>query len=129
MKFLSYCFSLLILIIVYSVQSEAYPHFIGHGYPSCINCHYNPLGNGPLTDYGRAVGATAVSSGMFYPKDMTEEKVASLSGFLFRTPIQDHLRTQINYRGLYLIHNPGSSVEKKTMDQHAGRRPVDSQIS
>lgn len=94
-------------------SAHAYPHFIGHGYPSCINCHYNPLGNGPLTDYGRSVGATAVASGMFYPKKMAEESVASLSGFLFRTPIQDHIRTQLNYRGLFLTQNPGSTIEKK----------------
>jgi len=101
------------LALFSSRWARAYPHFIGHGYPSCLNCHYNPLGNGPLTDYGRSVGADLVSSGMFYPQNWSDEKVASLSGFLFRTPVQDHIRTQLNYRGLYLIQNPGTSIEKK----------------
>jgi hypothetical protein len=98
---------------LFTSSASAYPHFIGHGYPSCLNCHFNPMGNGPLTDYGRAVGADLVSSGMFYPKDWSDEKVASLSGFLFRTPLQDHIRTQVNYRGLYLVQGPGTAVEKK----------------
>jgi hypothetical protein len=100
-------------VILNSQVVEAYPHFIGHGYPSCLNCHYNPLGNGPLTDYGRSVGADLISSGVFYPKSWSEEKIAGLSGFLFRPPVQSHVRTQLNYRGLYFIQNPGTPTELK----------------
>ena len=105
---------LLFLVLIPISRSYSYPHFIGHGYPSCLNCHFNPLGNGPLTDYGRAVGADAISSGFFYPKKWDEEKIASLSGFLFRTPKQDHVRTQLNYRGMELDAGPGTSTEQKT---------------
>lgn len=98
-----------LLFILLSTKSWAYPNFIGHGYTSCLNCHYNPAGNGPLTDYGRAVSATAISSGALYPEKWTEEKIAYTSGFLFRKPKQDWLRTQINYRGFQLVRNPGSS--------------------
>lgn len=98
-----------LLLILFSVKSWAYPNFIGHGYTSCLNCHFNPAGNGPLTDYGRAVAATSIASGAFYPEKWTEEKVAYTSGFLFRKPKQNWLRTQVNYRGFQLVRNPGSS--------------------
>jgi len=88
--------------------ANAYPQFIAHGYPSCLNCHFNPMGNGPLTDYGRTVGATGIASRMFYPKSWSEEKIGNASGFLFRTPVQDHLRTQANFRGLEMVREFGS---------------------
>lgn len=104
------------LLAILSTQAAwAYPNFIGHGYTSCLNCHYNPGGNGPLTDYGRAVAATAISSGAFYPKDWTEEKIAYTSGFLFRKPKQNYVRTQINYRGFQLVRNPGSTKNETKM--------------
>ncbi len=102
-------FLFLALLILVSAKSWAYPNFIGHGYTTCLNCHYNPAGNGPLTDYGRAVAATAISSGALYPESWNEEKIAYTSGFLFRKPKQNYIRTQINYRGFQLVRNPGSS--------------------
>jgi hypothetical protein len=101
-----------LLLQVFSSNSWSYPQFIGHGYPSCMNCHFNPMGNGPLTDYGRAVGADGISSGAFYPKGWSEEKIASLSGFLFRTPKQKHIRTQLNYRGMEMISAMGTKSER-----------------
>ena len=100
---------LLLTTVILSTSAWAYPNFIGHSYTSCLNCHYNPAGNGPLTDYGRAISATAISSGALYPEKWTEEKVAYTSGFFFRKPKQDYVRTQINYRGFQLVRNPGSS--------------------
>ncbi len=95
-------------------QAYAYVNFIGHGYTSCLNCHFNPFGGGPLNDYGRAVSATAISSRLFYPKTISEEKLAYMSGFLFRKPKQEFIRTQLNYRGFQYVSNPGSSrIETK----------------
>ncbi len=102
-------FFFLLILLISARASWAYPNFIGHGYTSCLNCHYNPGGNGPLTDYGRAIAATAISSGALYPESMSEEKVAYTSGFFFRKPKQNYVRTQINYRGFQLVRNPGSS--------------------
>ena len=87
----------------------AYANYIGHGYQSCMNCHFNPMGGGQLNDYGRAVSATLISSRALYPKTWSEEKIAYTSGFLFRKPKQEFLRTQANYRGFTLVENPGSS--------------------
>lgn len=102
-------FILLILLLLSSIKSFAYPNFIGHSYTSCLNCHFNPFGGGPLTDYGRAVSATTISSKALYPKNDDDEKLAYMSGFLFKKPKQNFLRTQINYRGFNLVRNPGSS--------------------
>lgn len=89
--------------------SWAYPNYIGHGYQSCMNCHFNPFGGGQLNDYGRVVSATLISSRAFYPKTWDEEKIAYTSGFLFRKPKQNWLRTQVNYRGFSIVENPGST--------------------
>ncbi len=92
----------------------AYPQFIAHGYPSCLNCHFNPMGNGPLTDYGRTVGATGIASRAFYPSKWSEEEIGALSGFLFRTPKQEHVRTQANFRGMHMVQGFGSSASQST---------------
>lgn len=115
-----------LLLSFYSVASLGYSQFIGHGYTSCLNCHFNPSGGGPLNDYGRVVGATAISSGMLYPKSWNEEKIAYTSGFLFRKPKQNWLRTQINYRGFQIVRNPGSSEteEKKWINMQADARVI-----
>lgn len=99
---------IIILLLLFTKLSWGYANFIGHGYTSCINCHFNPFGNGQLTDYGRAVSATAISARTFYPKSWDEEKIAYSSGFLFRKPTQKWIRTQINYRGFTVVRNPGS---------------------
>jgi hypothetical protein len=105
-------FLYLFFVLTFSFTASAYVNFIGHGYTSCLNCHYNPAGGGPLNDYGRVVGATLISSGALYPKDWSEEKIAYTSGFLFRKPKQNWLRTQINYRGFQLVQNPGSEANQ-----------------
>jgi hypothetical protein len=112
-KFLPVLF--IMLACFYSENAKAYPNFIGHGYTSCINCHYNPFGGGPLTDYARAVAATTISSRNFYPESMTDERLANSSGFLFNKPENTWLRAQINYRGFQLVRNPNSSTQEKTM--------------
>ena len=104
-------FLVLFIFIVLSNRSWGYANFIGHGYTSCQNCHFNPFGGGQLNDYGRAVSATAISSGALYPKDWNEEKIAYTSGFLFRKPKQEWIRTQLNYRRFKLVNNPGGSNE------------------
>ncbi len=103
------------IVCIYSENVKAYPSFIGHGYTSCINCHYNPFGAGPLTDYARAVAATTISSRNFYPDSMTDEKLANSSGFLFNKPQNTWLRAQMNYRGFQLVRNPNSTLNEKTM--------------
>lgn len=102
----------LFIFLLITGQAFAYTNFIGHGYTSCLNCHYSPFGGGPLNDYGRVISATAISSRAFYPKSWDEEKIAYTSGFLFRKPVQERFRSQINYRGFQLVRNPGSGTDE-----------------
>jgi hypothetical protein len=98
---------LFLFFIILPGLAWSYPNYIGHSYTSCLNCHYNPFGNGPVNDYGRAVSATLISARWLYPKTWTEEDLAEKSGFLFRKPKQDWFRTQVNYRRFRLTRNPG----------------------
>jgi hypothetical protein len=104
---------LILSLFLSSAFTWAYPNFIGHSYTSCQNCHFNPFGGGQLNDYGRAVSATAISSGALYPKSWDEEKVAYTSGFLFRKPKQDWIRTQLNYRRFKIVTSPGGESEEE----------------
>lgn len=117
---------LLILLTLFSFKAFSYSQFIGHGYTSCLNCHYNPFGGGPVNDYGRVVAATLIGSKALYPKDWDDEKIAYSSGFLFRKPKQNWLRTQINYRGFKVVRNPGSSSieESKWINMQADARLI-----
>lgn len=105
---------LIILLAISAGHSFAYPQFIGHGYTSCLTCHYNPLGNGPLTDYGRAVSATALAGRDWYSSTTTEDTIANHSGFLFSNWDKNkYIRPSINYRQLYLTRKVGTEKEQK----------------
>ena len=103
----------LVTLLLYASQVFGYANFIGHGYTTCLTCHFNPWGGGPINDYGRVVSATAISSRAITSSLTTDERAAYLSGFLFRPPKQKWLRTQINYRGFQLVRNPGSTLSEQ----------------
>lgn len=94
-------------LTLFSSESLPYPHFVGLGYTSCLTCHYNPFGSGPLNDYGRALSATAVSARTFYSDDFSEEEIANKSGFFFTAPKNNFFRPSLDYRGLLLKRNFG----------------------
>ena len=97
---------LFVTLILFTTSSAfSYANFIGYGYGSCLTCHYNAFGNGPLNDYGRALGATMVSGRLFTANATGEEKIAERSGFFFNTPKQTWFRPSIDYRGLYIPKN------------------------
>lgn len=101
----------MVLILLCSFKLWAYPNFIGYGYTSCLTCHYNPFGNGPLTDYGRALGATTVSDRMMWSSETSEDEIGQKSGFMYQKPALDWLRPALNYRGLKLYKNYGKKTE------------------
>jgi hypothetical protein len=102
----------LFFIAINSSNLYAYPHFIAHGYNSCLTCHYNPMGNGPINDYGRSVAATMVSSRGFYDDNKPEDLIAKESGFFFKENESKHFRPFVGYRGMLLKSNFGESSEK-----------------
>jgi len=106
---------LLIIGTLFNVHGKlamAYPNFIGFGYTSCQICHYNPFGNGPLTDYGRAVSATAIADRIFYSSKRSEDSIARSSGFLYTETKNTWFRPSIDYRGLYLVRNYNQKKEE-----------------
>ena len=100
-----------ILALLFSSVCWSYPQFISYGYNKCISCHYNPYGNGPLTDYGRAVSATVISSKQFHSKGSTDEKLSDRSGFFFRKSSNSFFRPSFDYRGLGLIKDQRDKKE------------------
>ncbi len=108
----------ILVLFFFSNLTWAYPNFIGHGYSSCLTCHYNPFGNGPLNDYGRAVSAAAIASKHF-SGNATDEDVANRSGFFYKKPKNNWFRPGIDYRGLYYIRQFQKENQKEdyiTMD-------------
>ncbi len=90
----------------------AYPNFIGHGYSACLTCHYNPYGNGPLNDYGRAVSAVAISGRWFAPGTSDEELGKSSNFLMGKGDLPKWFKPSANYRGLFLRTNPGRETEE-----------------
>lgn len=89
----------------------AYPEFIGYGYSSCLTCHVNGQGSGPLNDYGRALWSAEIAGKLFYSKSTTDEEMAAQSGFFGPVELPYWIRPHAKYRGINLRTSPGSSVD------------------
>jgi hypothetical protein len=98
--------------IFFANFAAAYPNFIGYSYQSCLTCHYNPFGNGPLTDYGRAVSATAISDDRWTKDYLTKEELSEISGFMMGKVKNDYVKPHVNYRGLYLKTDLGEETSE-----------------
>jgi hypothetical protein len=114
---------LLLVLVALSLAPEfahAYPAYIGYGYSSCLTCHYNPEGGGPLTDYGRAVSATTLSARPPWISNLTtDDELGEESGFLGKTPLPDFLRLQGNYRGAWYVSNVENNPQKLWINMQA----------
>lgn len=94
--------------------AQAYPQYIGLQYTSCLTCHYNPMGNGPINDYGRGVGATGIAGRMFSADDVSEEDLVAKSAFPGIDPQKNSwLRPFLGYRGLGLENNAFTGNSQK----------------
>lgn len=104
-------FGFVVLLSIYARTLWAYPDFIGHGYKTCVMCHYNSHGSGPLTDYGRALFSQDIAARNFWtPTRITDEDVAEkYSTFIPGVSLPFWVRPAIKYRGLWVETNPGSS--------------------
>lgn len=92
----------------------AYPNFIGYGYTTCVTCHYNSLGHGPLNDYGRALFAQEIAARPFVDPSVGDEVLADRSGFIPGKEMPAWIRPGIKYRGLWFQTSPGGaqSIQK-----------------
>lgn len=98
---------------LFSASAFAYPDFISYGYNTCISCHFNSHGNGPLTDYGRALFSQEIASRAFVPKKVDDETLAGHSQFIPGVDLPFWIRPSLKARYLYLLENPGSSQSQK----------------
>ena len=111
------CFKIIIVFFIsglIKISAFAYPDFVSYGYKSCTVCHYNGVGGGPLTDYGRALFATEITARTFVSKKTNEEELSASSGFLGSTELPYWFRPGFKYRGLFLKSNLGS---KQSVDR------------
>ncbi len=90
------------------LSSWAYPQFIGYKYASCITCHYNSQGNGPINDYGRALWAAEIA-GRLGAGARTDEQLGEASGFFGKTKLPYWIRPGLKARQLWLQTNPGTN--------------------
>ena len=104
-------------------QANAYPSFIGYGYTTCVTCHYNSTGNGPLTDYGRGIFSQEIAARTWIPKSLSDEDLAGLSNFIPGMTKPSWFRPDAKYRGLWLdqgIRQKGEKVRFIPMERDLG---------
>lgn len=101
---------LLLLGLLSFDRAYAYPEFIGYKYASCLTCHYNGMGNGPLNDYGRALWANEIG-GRALAFGRTDEQLAEASGIIGSKQLPWWIRPGLKGRGLYYRPSPGGDGE------------------
>lgn len=103
---------LIIFGLLVSIKSWAYPEFIGYKYSSCLTCHYNGQGNGPLNDYGRALWAGEIAGRAFAGK-RTDEQLGEASGFFGSKQLPWWVRPGIKVRNIVIKPSPGGEGETR----------------
>lgn len=97
-----------IVQILVRERSSAYPEFIGYSYTSCLTCHFNGQGNGPLNDYGRALWSAEIA-GRALAFGRTDEQLAEASGFLGSRELPWWVRPGLKGRNIWIKDNPGGA--------------------
>lgn len=106
-------------MLFHTETTWSYPQFIGYGYASCLTCHYNGNGHGPLTDYGRALWATEIAGRAFSGKKSVEE-LGESSGFLGKKELPWWVRPGLKARHLaYQVDPPAEKTHQVTMQAEA----------
>ncbi|MBX3020229.1 MAG: hypothetical protein KF799_01020 [Bdellovibrionales bacterium] len=100
--------------LLFSASAWAYPEFIGYKYASCLTCHYNGQGNGPLNDYGRALWASEIG-GRLTAFGRSDEQLGEASGFLGSAQMPWWIRPGLKGRYMAVRPNPGAQGELRTI--------------
>ncbi|MCC6138863.1 MAG: hypothetical protein IT287_09530 [Bdellovibrionaceae bacterium] len=98
---------LILGLLFFVTGAHAYPEFIGYKYSSCLTCHYNSHGNGPINDYGRALWSAEIAGRLMSGKKTTEEQLSASSGFLGSKELPWWFRPGVKARQLWVQTNPG----------------------
>jgi hypothetical protein len=80
-----------------SVDADAYPWLINHGYAKCAACHVDPSGSGQLTQYGAALHDLTVRWHAD-PREIESGEPSPLSSALFGLPQPEWLSISGNLR-------------------------------
>lgn len=99
------------LMLMISGVAQAYPEFIGYGYTTCLTCHMNGAGNGPLNDYGRGLFAVEIAEKPFWKPNADDNALGEASGILGKTQLPWWFRPGVKYRGLFNVVDPGLKTE------------------
>lgn len=111
-------FLLIVAGLLISDRASAYPEFIGYKYSSCLTCHYNSQGNGPLNDYGRAVFASELA-GRLFSGNRTDEQLGEAAGFLGSAKTPWWLKPGVKSRYMMVQTNPGSAGTTRVIPMQA----------
>lgn len=103
MRLLSIIFSLVLCGL--TLPANAYPEFMSYGYSSCLSCHFNGAGGGPLNDYGRGLFAVEIAAKPFFQSKLSDDELSSISGFLGSTELPFHLKPYAKLRYLGMDNN------------------------
>jgi hypothetical protein len=68
-----------LLILAWPRRAHAYAWMIRHGYAQCAQCHVEPSGSGPLTEYGRAMGEIILRT--HYDWERQDDEESNLGNF------------------------------------------------
>jgi len=101
----------ILIALFVSPQAWSYPEFIGYKYSSCLTCHFNGNGGGPLNDYGRALWSAEIA-GRAFSGGKTEDQLGQSSGFFGSTELPFWIRPGLKMRDLEMESSPGSSTHK-----------------
>ncbi len=100
-----------ILLSLLPYFAYGYPEFIGYGYTSCLTCHFNGHGNGPINDYGRALWSAEIA-GRAFAGNRTDDQLGNSSGFLGSKPGPWWLKPGIKAREIMIRNSPGGNSGK-----------------
>lgn len=104
---------ILAVLLLLPLGAFAYPDFIGYGYTTCMGCHFNGQGGGPLNDYGRALFATEIASRALYSSSMSDDDLGNQSGFLGTVQLPYWFRPHFKNKEIYLTRRATTAQQEK----------------
>jgi hypothetical protein len=99
-------------VLAWPGKAHAYAWMIRHGYTQCVQCHVDPSGSGPLTEYGRAMGEILLRTR--YRWERHDDQETKLGQFLFgAVKLPDELDLGAEGRVAYLF----TKVQNTALDR------------
>ncbi|MBS1984538.1 MAG: hypothetical protein JST16_10230 [Bdellovibrionales bacterium] len=110
----------LLATVGWSRSAAAYAEYIGYGHSSCLQCHFNAYGGGPVNNYARAVDAAAISAQPFFALTASDEVLARNSNFLGSVEMPEWFQPQLSYRGI----GQGDAWQNERLDFSLSSKPA-----